>query len=215
MNNFVKMALITVLLFNSHKSFANIITWDFEFEVSFVEDRTNGAWSNPLVAGDILSASLSFDSNSPVLDDNSYQTVFDVSNATFDIVELTSNQWLTNLDPLSWVNHSPSRESGSIRSSYSVDNALTGNINWEAMYFSFIDDNPVQSYTSFPINWGNVPVSFTYHRDLDANSSGSEIYITGQSISATQRMAVPEPTTLVLFLIAILFIGSRKLKVIK
>ena len=158
---------------------------------------------------------MSFDDNIGIVSHSSSQTVFDASNVVYDISALTSDAWLQNLVPNSWVNHSASREGMTVQSAYSVDNALTGEINWEALIFGFLDYNATTPYTSFPIDWSNVPVSFTYHRDLNANSSGSEIYITGQSISATQRMAVPEPTTFILFLIAILFIGSRKLKVIK
>jgi len=205
------MAFIAAILFSSHKSFAKIITWDFEFEVSFVEDRTNGGWTNPLVAGDILSASLSFDDNIGIVSESSSQTFFDASNVVYDISALTSDDWLNNLAPNSWVTHSNSREGMTIQSAYSIDNALIGDINWEALIFGFLDYDAATPYTSFPKDWGKTAVGFTYHRDLDANSSGSEIYITGESISATQRMIVTEPTTFLLFLLAILFIGSRKL----
>jgi len=208
MNRLYSAIFVIAFSFFSANSMASIITWDFEFEVSFVEDRTNGAWSNPLIVGDIITASLSFDSNPTVLDDNALFTNFDVSNAAIDIASLTSEQWLDNLEPLAWVNHSPSRESGNIRSSYSIDNALTGEINWEALIINFIDNNAVQSYTNFPTDWDSFPVSFTYHRDLDANSSGSEVYITGEAISAVQR--VPEPTTFALLSLFLVFLTIAK-----
>jgi len=212
MNKLTRVTSIIILLFLSLQSHAGIITWDYEFEVSFVEDRTNGAWLNPLTAGDIITASLSFDSDTPIISESVSQTFFDVTNATLDIAELSSDLWLNNLMPaLAWTNHSSSRESGNIRSSYTVDNALIGDINWEAIIFSFMDDSPAHSYTSFPIDWSNVSASFTYHRDLDANSSGSEIYVTGEMISAVQRVSVPEPSSLfILFLGLILLYNQRK-----
>jgi len=211
MNQFKKTVFILALSLFSTISNASVVTWDFEFEVSFVEDRTNGDWSNPLVAGDILSASLSFDDNIAIISDSSSQTVFDASNVVYDISSLTSDAWLENLAPSSWVNHSNTRVGMSIQSAYSVDNALVGDINWEALIFGFLDYDAVAPYNTFPADWGKTAVSFTYHRDLDASSSGSEIYITGDSISATQRVAVSEPTTIILFLMALLFIGSRKM----
>jgi len=211
MNPFTKIVFILTLTLISATANASIITWDFEFEVSFVEDRTNGGWLNDLSAGDTIFASLSFDDNVAVLDDNSYQTVFDGSNIIYDIPALTSDVWLKNLAPNSWVNHSKSREGMTVQSAYSIDNTLVGEINWEALIFSFLDYDADVPYTSFPTDWGKVPVGFTYHRDLDANSSGSEIYITGQSISATQRLAVPEPTTALMFLLAACVLISRRL----
>jgi len=211
MNQFTKIMFITLLLLISSKSYAGIITWDFEFEISFVEDRTNGGWSNPLVAGDILSASLSFDDNIGIVSDSSSQTVFDASKVVYDISSLTSDVWLQHLAPNSWVNHSKSREGMTVQSAYSIDNAVVGDINWEALIFGFLDYDAAAPYTSFPADWGKVPVGFTYHRDLDSNSSGSEIYITGKSISATQRVAVPEPTTALMFLLALCALISRRL----
>jgi hypothetical protein len=213
MNKFTRATSIIILLFFSLQSNAGIITWDYEFEVSFVEDRTNGLWLNPLTAGDIISASLSFDSDTPIISDSASQTVFDVTNATLDITELSSDLWLNNLtSPVAWTNHSGSRESGNIRSSYTVDNALMGDINWEAIIFSFRDDSPTNSYTSFPIDWSSVSASFTYHRDLDANSSGSEIYVTGEMISAVQRVSVPEPSSMFLLFFGLILLFNQRNK---
>jgi len=211
MNPFTKIVFILTFTLISAAANASIITWDFEFEVSFVEDRTNGGWLNALSAGDTIFASISFDDNVAVLDDNSYQTVFDGSNIIYDIPALTSDDWLQNLAPNSWANHSKSREGITVQSAYSIDNALIGEINWEALIFGFLDYDADAPYTNFPVDWGKVPVDFTYHRDLDANSSGSEIYITGKSISATQRVAVPEPTTALMFLLALCALISRRL----
>jgi len=192
--------------FFSVNSIASIITWDFEFEVSYVEDRTNGAWINAVVVGDILSASLSFDSDTPVLIDNTSVTSFDVNSASLDIASLTSDMWLNNLSPLAAISHWSSRELGSILSGYSVDNTQIGDINWEVLNFDFRDYNASAPYTSFPNDWGNFPVSFTYRRDLDANNSDSEILVTGNAISATQRVQVPEPASIALFALFLVFI---------
>ena len=191
---------MVVFAVTSVNASAALITWDLEFEVGFVENTSNGAWLNPLSAGERLNATLTFDDNLAVLSDNPSQTLFDASNIVFDIASLTSDNWLNNLAPNSWANHSSRRESVTVQSAYSVDGAQLGEINWEAMIFGFLDNNAIEPFTSFPMDWGVAPVSFTYHRDLDINHSGSEIYITGQAISAVQR--VPEPALMLLFLLA-------------
>jgi len=208
MRHFFQKIFIAVLTFSAVNTTAALITWDFEVEVSFVENTSMGAWLDPVVAGDVLNATLSFDDNLPVLSDDSRQTVFDASNIVFDIASLTTDSWLNNLSPVSWANHSSRRESITVQNAYSVDNTVLGETNWEALIFGFQDSNASEPFTSFPTDWAVNPLSFTYHRDLDINQNISEVYITGQAISAVQR--VPEPATMTLLLLALLMLSKRK-----
>jgi len=209
MKIFLIASALSVMFLFSHNTNAGIITWDFTFEIDTVIDNSNDQWDNPTAVGDIVQASLSFDENITSDNSSNWYTIFDLTNTTFDIVTLTSDGWLANLSPMATATHQSSRDIFQMSSTYIKRNTSVGEINFEEMIFDFTDTT---KHLDFPIDWSTKQLTFTYTMDADTTNSGIDVNVLGSLVSAVQRVSVPEPESLLLFIIASFGLVFRKLQ---